>query len=172
MACSNITSGVLNPCSSNQGGLEAIFIANGPTESFVESNGTVTSITVGGSALTAAYFFKFEVPRTTSSITETVTGDVAQGTVTYAQSAVMVLNQMQAATRDQLQLIFEATSMIVVAKDNNGRYWSLGLERGAYGETSANTSGVAYQDANKYEITIGAIEAKPMFEVDGSIVEA
>ena len=172
MACSNITSGVLNGCSSNQGGLEAIFIANGPTESFVESNGTVTSITVGGSALTAADFFKFEVPRTTSSITETVTGDVAQGTVTYAQSAVMVLNQMQAATRDQLQLIFEATSMIVVAKDNNGRYWSLGLERGAYGETSANTSGVAYQDANKYEITIGAIEAKPMFEVDGSIVEA
>ena len=172
MACSNITSGVLNGCSTNQGGLEAIFIANGPTESFVESNGTVTIITVGGSALTAADFFKFEVPRTTSSITETVTGDVMQGTVTYAQSAVMVLNQMQASTRDQLQLIFEATSMIVVAKDNNGRYWSIGLERGAYGETSANTSGVAYQDANKYEITIGAIEAKPMFEVDGSIVEA
>jgi hypothetical protein len=112
------------------------------------------------------------VPRTTSSITETVTGDVAQGTVTYAQSAVIVLNQMQASTRDQLQLIFEATDMIVVAKDNNGRYWSIGLERGAYGETSANTSGVAYQDRNGYEITIGAIEAKPMFEVDGAIVES
>ena len=172
MACSNITAGVLNGCSANQGGLEAIFIANGPQTAFVEAAGTVTSITVGGSALVPADFFKFEVPRTTSSITETVTGDIQQGTVTYAQSAVIVLNQMQASTRDQLQLIFEATDMIVVAKDNNGRYWSIGLERGAYGETPANTSGVAYQDANRYEITIGAIEKHPMFEVDGAIVEA
>ena len=171
MACSNITSGVLNGCSSNQGGLDAIFIANGPVESITESNGTVSAITVGGSPLVPADFFKFEVPRTTSSISETATGDIAQGTVTYAQTAIMVLNQMQASTRDQLKLMFEATNMVVVAKDNNGRYFSIGLLRGAYGETATSTSGVAYQDRNGYEITISGIEKDPMFEIDSAIVE-
>lgn len=172
MACSNITAGVLNGCSSNQGGLDAIFIANGAVESITEANGLVSAITVGGSALVPADFFKFEVPRQTSSISETATGDVSQGTVTYAQTAIMVLNQLQASTRDQLALMFQATNMVVVAKDNNGKYWSIGLERGAYGSTATTTSGVAYQDRSGYEITVEGIEAKPMFEIDGSIIEA
>lgn len=172
MACSNITAGVLNGCSSNQGGLEAIFIANGAVESITEANGLVSAITVGGSALVSADFFKFEVPRQTSSISETATGDVSQGTVTYAQTAIMILNQMQASTRDQLALMFQATNMVVVAKDNNGKYWSIGLERGAYGSAATTTSSVNFQDRNGYEITIEGIEAKPMFEIDSAIVEA
>jgi hypothetical protein len=172
MACSNINSGVINSCSSNQGGLDAIFIANGPVESITEAAGVVSAITVGGTPLVPGDFFKFEVPRTTSSISETATGDVMQGTVTYAQTAIMVLNQMQASTRDQLKLMFEATNMVVVAKDNNGKFFSIGLLRGAYGETATSTSGVAYQDRNGYEITISGIEKDPMFEIDSAIVEA
>lgn len=172
MSCSNITSGVINGCSTNQGGLEAVYIANGPVESFTESNGTISAIQVGGSAVTPSSFFKFEVPRQTSSFSETVTGDVSQGTVTYAQTAIIILNQMQASTRDQLQLIFEATDMIVVVKDNNGRFFTVGISRGAYGSTSTNTSGVAFQDRNGYELTIEGIEPQPSFEVDGAIVEA
>ena len=172
MACSAITAGVINGCSTNQGGLDAVFIANGPVASFAETAGTITAITVGGSALTPSDFFKFEVPRQTSSITETVTGDISQGTVTYAQVANILLNQMQASTRDQLQLLFEATNLIVVAKDNNGRFFSIGISRGAYGTTSANTSGVAYQDRNGYDITIEGMEPAPMFEVTSTIVEA
>jgi len=172
MACSNITSGVLNGCSSNQGGLDAIFIANGPVESITEAAGVVSAITVGGSPLVPADFFKFEVPRTTSSISETATGDVTAGTVTYAQTALIVLNQMQASTRDQLKLIFQATNLVVVAKDNNGRFFSVGLLRGAYGETATSTSGTAYADRNGYEISISGIEKDPMFEIDSAIVEA
>ena len=171
MACSNLSAGVLSGCSSNQGGLEAIFIANGAVESFTEAAGLVSAITVGGSALVPADFFKFEVPRQTSSISETATGDVSAGTVTYAQTAIVILNQLQASTRDQLALIFQATNMVVVAKDNNGKYWSVGLSRGAYGQSATTTSGVSYQDASRYEITIEGIEPQPMFEVTGSIVE-
>ena len=171
MSCSAISAGVLNGCSSNQGGLEAIFIANGPVESITEVAGVVSAITVGGSALVPADFFKFDVPRTTSSISESATGDIAQGTVTYAQTAIIILNQMQASTRDQLALMFQATSMVVVAKDNNGKFFSIGLERGAYGVTATSTSGVAYQDRNGYEISIEGIEKNPMFEIDAAIVE-
>ena len=172
MACSAITAGVINGCSTNQGGLDAVYIANGAVQSFAETAGTITAITVGGSALTPSDWFKFETPRQTSSITETVTGDISQGTVTYAQVANIILNQMQASTRDQLQLLFEATNLVVVAKDNNGRFFSIGISRGAYGTTSANTSGVAYQDRNGYDISIEGMEPAPMFEVTSTIVEA
>jgi hypothetical protein len=161
----------LNGCSSNQGGLETIFIANGKVDSITEASGVVSAITVGGAALTPSDFFSFEVPRQTSSISETATGDIAQGTVIYEQAAIMILNQMQASTRDQLQLIFQATNMVVVAKDNNGVYWSIGLERGAYGTSATSTSGVAYADRNGYEITISGTEKSPMFEITASIVE-
>ena len=171
MSCSAISAGVLNGCSSNQGGLETIFIANGKVDSITEASGVVSAITVGGAALTPSDFFSFEVPRQTSSISETATGDIAQGTVIYEQAAIMILNQMQASTRDQLQLIFQATNMVVVAKDNNGVYWSIGLERGAYGTSATSTSGVAYADRNGYEITISGTEKSPMWEITGSIVE-
>lgn len=172
MACSNLTAGFTLDCNDSQGGLEAIFIANGPTESITETAGLITAITVGGSALAPADFYKFEVPRQTSSLTETVTPTQENGTVTYEQAVTMIFNKMEADKRNQLLLMAEATSMIVVAKDNNGKYWSIGVERGAYLTTSANTSGTAYADRNGYEMTISGMEKAPMFEVTGSIVEA
>ena len=171
MSCSAISAGVLNGCSSNNGGIETIFIANGKVDSITEASGVVSAITVGGAALTPSDFFSFEVPRQTSSISETATGDIAQGTVIYEQAAIMILNQMQASTRDQLQLMFAATNMVVVAKDSNGSYWSIGLERGAYGVTGTSTSGIAYADRNGYELTIEGMEKSPMWEITGSIVE-
>ena len=171
MACSAITSGVLNGCSDGNGGLEAIFIANGKVESITETGGVVSAITVAGSALTPSDFFKFETPRQTSSISEAATGDVSQGTTIYEQTAIMILNQLQATTRDQLALMFQADSMVVVAKTNMGDFLSIGLERGAYGVSATTTSGVNFADGAKYEITISGIEAKPMWFIDSAIVE-
>lgn len=172
MACSAINNGVLNGCSNGQGGLESIFIANGPVESITETAGVVSAITVGGSALTPSDFFEFEVPRQTSSISETATGDIAQGTVIYEQNLIMILNQLQATTRDQLALMFQATNLVVVAKTNQGDFISIGLERGAYGTTATTTSAVNYSDRAGYEITISGVEKSPMFHVDSSIVVA
>ncbi len=172
MACSNLTAGFTLDCNDSQGGLEAIFIANGPTESITETSGVISAITVGGSALAPADFFKFEVPRQTSSLTETVTPSQENGTVTYEQAVTMIFNKMEATKRNQLLLMAEATSMVAIAKDNNGKYWSIGVERGAYLTSSSNTSGTAYADRNGYEMVISGMEAKPSFEVDGAIVEA
>ena len=172
MACSNLTAGFTLDCNDSNGGIEAIFIANGPVQAITESAGVVTAITVGGSALTPGDFFKFETPRQTSSLTETVTVSQENGTVSYDQAITMIFNKMEASKRNQLLLMAEATSMVVVAKDNNGKYWSIGLERGAYMTAGTSTSGVAYGDRNGYELTISGMEAKPTFEVTGSIVEA
>lgn len=172
MACSNLTAGITLDCNNANGGIEKIFIANGPVEGITATAGVVSAITVGGSALVPADFFVFETPRQTSSLTETTTVSQENGTMTFDQQLTMVFNQMEADKRNQLLLIAEATNMVVVAKDNNGKYWSIGLERGAYMVSGTSVSGTAYADRNGYEIIVGGMEAAPMYEVTGSIVEA
>ena len=171
MACSNLTAGFTLDCNDSNGGIDKIFIANGPVQSITESAGVVTAITVGGAALTPSDFFAFEVPRQTSSFTETVNVSQENGTVFYDQALTMVFNKMEAAKRNQILLMAEATSMVVVFKDNNGKYFSVGLEKGAYTTAGSSVSGTAYGDRNGYEITISGTEAAPAYEVTGSIVE-
>ena len=172
MACSNLTAGFTLDCNDSNGGIDKIFIANGPVESITEAAGIVTAIPVGGSALAPADFFEFEVPRQTSSFAETVAVSQENGTVTYDQALTMVFNKMDAAKRNQILLMAEATSMIVVFKDANGKYFSVGLERGAYMSAGSATSGTAYADRNGHEITISGMEASPSYEITGTIVEA
>lgn len=172
MACSNLTAGILDLCNDGFGGIEKIFLGNGPVQSFTETAGVVSDIVVGGSSVTPADFFVFEVPRQTSAVNETITPTQENGTVTYQQDLTMIFNQMQAEKRNQILLMAQATTMVAVAKDGNGKYWSIGLEFGAYMSAGTATSGTAYADRSGYEITISGMEKTPMFEVNGSLVEA
>ena len=171
MSC-NITAGFTLDCNDSNGGIEKIFIANGPVESITEAAGTITAITVGGSALTPSDFFEFEVPRQTSSFTETINVSNENGTVFYDQALTLIFNKMEASKRDQILLLSQNNEMVVVFKDNNSKYFSVGVERGAYMTAGTSVSGVAYGDRNGYELTISGMEEQPSFEVTGSIVEA
>ena len=172
MACSALTAGILDLCNDGFSGIDKIFLANGPVDSFSETAGVVSDIIVSGVSVVPADFFVYEVPRQTSAITETITATQENGTVTYQQDLSMIFNQMEAAKRNQILLMAQATTILAVAKDNNGRYFSIGLEFGAYLTAGTSTSGTAYSDRNGYEVTISGLEKQPMFEVTGSIVEA
>ena len=172
MSCSAITAGFLDLCNTNTGGIEKIFIANGPTESITSTSGNITAITVGGAALVPGDFFVFETPRQVSSVTETTTVSQENGTLFFDQQLTCVFNTMEATKRDQLLLLAQATTMVVVAKDGNGKYWSIGVEKGAFMVSGSATSGTAYGDRNGYEIVLGGLEPSPMFTVDSAIVEA
>jgi len=171
MAC-DITSGWTIDCKDSQGGIVSIFIANGPVDGFTEASGVLSAVTVGGVALAPADFFEFEVPKQTSSLTETVNASTENGTVFYQQDLVLVFNKLEAAKRNQIALMAQNENMFVVAKDGNGKYWSVGLERGASLTAGSSASGTAYGDRNGGELTLTGLEASPMFEVDSAIVEA
>ena len=172
MSCSNLTAGFLDLCNDSTGGIEAIYIGNGPVQSITESAGNITAITVGGSPVTPSDWYKFETPRQVSSVTETTTVSQENATLFFDQQLTAVFNKMDAAKRDQLLLLAQATTMMVVAKDGNGIYWSIGIEKGAFLISASATSGTAYSDRSGYEVVIGGLEASPMFTVDAAIVVA
>ena len=83
-----------------------------------------------------------------SSITETTTVSQENATLFFDQQLTAVFNSMSATKRDQLLLLAQATTMCVVAKDGNGNYWSVGIEKGAFLISASATTGVAYGDRN------------------------
>jgi hypothetical protein len=170
MACS-ITSGWNIDCKDSQGGVVKIFVANGPVDGYTESSGVLTAVTVGGTPLTPADFFTFEVPKQTSSFNETVNASTENGTVFYQQDLTLVFNKMEASKRNQILLMAQNEDMFVVALDGNGKYWSVGLTRGASLTAGAITSGTAYGDRNGGELTLTGLEPMPSFEVTSTIVE-
>jgi len=171
MACSNLTSGLFLDCIDGTGGIEKVFIANGKVVSFAHTNGLVTAITTGAGALDPSDFFEFEIPKQTGSLSETINVSQENGTLFYDQALSLVFNRLDLEKRNQIALIAKSNDMVVVAKDNNGNYWSVGLEKGAYMSAGSSVSGTAYGDRTGYEITLSGMESKPMFKVTASIVE-
>ena len=171
MACSNLTSGLTLDCHEGVGGIEVVYIANGPVESFVETDGVVSSIVVGGAALLPADFFKFEIPRQTASFTETINVSIENGTLFYNQDLTVIFNKMEATKRNQILLMAKSNSMIVIFKDNRGVYFTVGLKNGAFMSAGTATSGAAFADRSGYELTLSGIEIAPAFEVDPEIIE-
>lgn len=172
MACSNLTAGFSLDCTDGVGGIDVVYIANGPVESFTESNGVVTAIVVDGDPLTPDDFFKFEIPRQTASFSETINVSVENGTLFYNQDLTVIFNKMEAEKRNQILLMAKATDMVVVFKDNRGGFFSVGIRNGAFMSAGTATSGTAFGDRSGYEITLSGIEIEPAFEVAKAIVEA
>ena len=172
MSCSNLNAGIVMDCNSSQGGVDKVFIANGPVQSISETAGVISAITVGGSALAPSDFFTYESPKQQSSLAEDVAVDQANGTVVYSQNLTLIFNKLEASKRNQILLMAEATSMVVVVKTNSGKYFSVGIERGAFLGSASATTGSAYADREGYELVISGIESAPMYEVDSAIVEA
>ena len=171
MAC-NITAGWVLDCKDSQGGIQEVFLANGKISAYTASNGNVTAMSVAGVALDPSDFFSIEVPKQTSTLTESVAASTENGTVVYTQTLSLIFNKMEAAKRNQILLMSQNENLIVVVKDNNGLYWSVGLERGATLTAAELTSGTAFADRNGGELTLTGIESLPMFTVAGAIVEA
>jgi len=170
MSC-NITSGITLSCKDSQGGVEYLYIADLPTYDTITTNvsGQVESLDASGVPV-AITFYKYEVPKQTSSFTETINADNTAGTVFYQQDALFIFNKMETTKRDQIKLLAQNPKLLVVVKDANGKFWSAGITRGA--ELTAGTigTGVEYGTRNGGEITLTGLEPDPSYECEAAFV--
>jgi adenine deaminase len=170
MSCS-ITSGLTLGCKDSQGGLEYLYIADLPTYDTITTNagGEIVSLDASGTPVTIT-FYKYEVPKQSSSFTETINADNTAGTVFYQQDALMVFNKMESVKRDQIKLLAQNPKLLVVIKDGNSKFWSVGVTRGAELTAGSVATGVAYGDRNGGEITLTGLEPDPSYECTAAFV--
>ena len=57
-----------------------------------------------------------------------------------------------------------------MVKDGNGKFWSVGVSRGAELISGSVTTGTSYGDRNGGEIVLQALESEPSFECLASFV--
>lgn len=169
MAC-NIANDIALDCIDSAGSVVKALILNGPADSFTEATGTVSAITVGGSAITSADWFVWDVPRQTSSYTEAANVSVENGTLFYQKDLALFFNKMDAAKRNEFLLAAQNQDMIVAFVDANGTAWVFGLEKGAFTSAANAVTGATFADRNGYEITISSQETVPAYVLDATLV--
>lgn len=167
MPCA-LTSGYSLDCKDSSGGIvEVFFIEKGNVTTIAEASGVVTGITKAQ----GKRFWKYELPKETGALTETLTGNVQNGTVFYASELKVMVNKLNTAVRNEIKLLAQNT-LIAVAKDNNGKYWMVGKSRGIDLTTGTLGTGTAFGDRSGFDLTFTGSEPDPMVEVNSSVANA
>jgi hypothetical protein len=165
MACA-LTQGYSLDCRDSLGGItEVYFIEKGNVSSTTEASGVITAITKGSGKV----FRKYELVPGTSSLTENINANVQNGTVFYAQELSIILNKLQANTRNEILLLAQNTLLAVVG-DNNGKYWFLGKVHGLNLSGGNGATGTAQGDRSGYTLTFSASESSLAPEVASNII--
>jgi len=166
MPC-NLTQNMIIDCRDSIGGLkEVLFIEFENVEAITEASGVVTAVTVA----TGKQFRRYQVPKETSFWTQTLNSNVQNGSLFYQQELTVVVNKMQANTRNELSLL-AMNRLIAIVLDRNDKYWLLGRENALDATAGEDGSGTATGDRNGFSRTFTAMERTMAFEVQSGIIE-
>lgn len=165
MACA-LTQGYTLDCRESLGGIKAVWlIAHANVSSVTEASGIVSAITKASGKV----FYKYELVKNTGALTETITASVENGTVFYAQELSVVLNKLQANTRNEILLLAKNTLMAVV-QDANDKYWLVGRYTGLDITGGTSATGTAQGDRSGYTLTFTGGEKELAPEVNSGII--
>ena len=167
MACA-LTQGYTLDCKDSLGGItEVYFMAFQDVASTTEASGVITALTKD----TGKRFYKYELTKGTSVLTENVNSNVQNGTLYFTPELTIILNKLQANTRNEL-LLLAKNLLVAVAKDNNGKYWYIGKTRGIDLTAGSATSGTAEADRSGYTLTLAGAEPSMSPEVNSAVAAA
>lgn len=158
MAC-NLTQGFLKGCRDSVGGTIEFYFSNRPT---------TFSTTVGASGISAytgtCNWYKYVPRKQNSSFTTTPKGNEEAGTVFYESTVQVILTKMEQTKQNEIKLLAQA-DLLIIAKDQNGKYWLFGEANGCSMVDSPGGSGTAYGDRNGYELNFTAMEPDKTNEI-------
>jgi hypothetical protein len=168
MPCALTQGFTLSGCKDGVGGLlAAYFIERGNVTSYVKASGQITALVKS----TGKQFFKYELQRNTSEWKEDIEGNPDNGTVTFKQSLMIVLNRLQTSVRNEILLLAKNNLWVVVA-DRNGNYWLLGEQLGVDLTKGAAGAGKTGIDRSGFELTFSGEEPEMATAVSSTVAAA
>ena len=169
MACTVLTKGRGLDCSRSLGGVKNVYFGvydqfDSPTDGtgIVVASGQVTDIEMGSNTL-----YRYNLPKGTASVTETINGSTEAGTIYYTPSVTIQLNKLTKEDQNELKALGQ-TKLVVFAELNqrlaNGHnvILALGVKNGMHLNAGTNASGAAWSDRSGYEWTLDGMEQEPM----------
>ena len=146
------------------GGIKALWIlgASGNTISGWTSNvdNEITSISGAGT------FYKFELVKQSSSLTEAIAVNTTSQSVVFEPTLVINLPKMNSNLRNLFQSLVSQNNIYAIVLDNNDRYWSYAFANGGLVTSGTLQTGAAYADLNGISaLTIGGGEPNATQEI-------
>lgn len=166
MACV-LTQGREIDCRDSVGGVAEIYITELSNKlALTASSGTITAHTLSS----GKKYWTYKLEKENAEFTEVEQASVENGTLFYETTLTFTIPKMSASFRNELNLLAQNRLMIII-KDNNGKYWLMGQTNGAdkVGTNEAK-SGKAFGDRNGYTLSFMAKEPSPMNEVTSSLL--
>ena len=146
MSC-YISSGYTLDCrNASTGGLKEIYILGdaGNSISGYTSNGDDQVLSASG----AGTFYKFELTKQGSSLTENISVNTTSQSVVFEHTVVMNLPKLNNTLRNVFQELVSQQNIVMICLDNNDRYWAVGWTNGMLVTAGGIQSGLAYNDLN------------------------
>jgi len=146
------------------GGIKSLWIlgASGNTISGWTSNGDdqITSISGAGT------FYKFELVKQSSSLTEAIAVNTTSQSVVFEPTLTINLPKMNSTLRNLFQNLVSQNNIFAIVLDNNDRYWSFAFQNGGLVTAGTIQTGTAYADLNGISaLTIGGGEPNATQEI-------
>jgi hypothetical protein len=161
MSCA-LTSGFTLDCRDSVGGIQALYInTTANVTAYTEASGTVTALTK------SSVFYKYELEEENSMAQSVLTGSRPNGTVFFAQQVSAIFQKLTYQTRDKIVALGK-NRLVVIVKDNNGKFWICGKDRGLMITTSTAVTGTAMGDLNGYTVVFDGNEPNDWFEYTGT----
>jgi hypothetical protein len=161
MSCA-LTSGFTLDCRDSVGGIQALYInTTANVTAYTEASGTVTALTK------SSVFYKYELEEENSMAQSVLTGSRPNGTVFFAQQVSAIFQKLTYVTRDKIVALGK-NRLVVIVKDNNGKFWICGKDRGLMITTSTAVTGTAMGDLNGYTVVFDGNEPNDWFEYTGT----
>lgn len=164
MACA-LTQGYTLDCKDSIGGLTTVYFA--PWEDLATvtiASGVVTTLTMDATKV----FYKYDLVKESSNFAEAVNTNVQNGTVFYTQTLEVILNKLQVNTRNEI-LLLAKNRLAVIAVDNQGDKWFLGVSYGLDLTGGGSATGTAFGDRSGYTLTFTGNEKELAPKVTAAI---
>jgi hypothetical protein len=146
-------------CDVGSGGLKELYLIELENiVSVVESSGTLTTIT----KVAGKIFRKYQLVQDTATAEETITGNLQNGTLFYAQKVTMVINKQNVAIRNEI-LLLAKNRLVIVTVDNNDTYRVYGWDQGLRLNEGSAATGTAWGDRNGYTLTFSGNQRQLAF---------
>jgi len=147
-------------CKDSLGGIQEAYIASftGSTTYTYDANDVILTITDTNN------FYTFEQRNEQGEFVQTGNHSVENGTNWYEQAVSLIFTKNDADLRNSLKLLAQST-LLVIVKDQNGKYWIVGEQNGADLTASTQSAGKAYGDLNGSTVTLTGKEPCPAREV-------
>lgn len=167
MNCTSYTlTGLAAQCKDSVGGVAKVWLADSASVTWDVSTGDHT---VKPDATTA--FKVYNVRKGAASMTSTLTVNDNAGNYFTTEVTMNFLKMETSKRLEVMAMLMGQTTGIV--KDNNSRYWAIGINNPLEGSAGTGETGTASSDANQYTVTISVDEPELPYEItDASTLTA